>query len=96
MAKCRVSYTNEQGVHSVEVVADTLFEAVAIAVGEFRDDKTVAEPPGPETEFTVSILRKPVEHFIRLHKVQEWAQPSTRGGPAESMRRERVRKMLAS
>jgi hypothetical protein len=42
MAKCRVSYTNEQGVHSVEVTADTLFEAVALAVAEFCDDKTVA------------------------------------------------------
>ena len=44
MARCRVSYTNEQGVHSVEVTADTLSEAVALAVTEFRDDKTVAEP----------------------------------------------------
>jgi hypothetical protein len=95
MAKCRVSYTNEQGVHSVEVTADTLFEAVALAVAEFRDDKTVAEPPGPETEFSVSILRKPVEHFIRLRKVLEWAQPSSRGGPAEMVRREKVRKVLA-
>lgn len=94
MAKCRVSYTNDQGVHSIEVTADTLFEAVAQAVVEFKDDKTVAEPPGPATEFTVTILRKPVEHFIRLKKVQEWAQPSSRGGPAETLRRERVRKML--
>jgi hypothetical protein len=96
MAKCRASHTNDQGIHSVEVTADTLFEAVAQAVVEFKDDKTVAEPPGPETEFTVSILRKPVEHFIRLKKVQAWAQPSSRGGPAETLRRERVRRMLAS
>jgi hypothetical protein len=94
MAECRFSYTNEQGVHSVEVTADTLFEAVALAVAEFRDDKTVAEPPGPETEFSVSILRKPVEHLIRFRKVLEWAQPS-HGGPAEMVRREKVRKVLA-
>jgi hypothetical protein len=95
MARCRVSYVNAEGIHSVEVTADTLFEAVAQAVVEFKDDKTVSQPPGPETEFTVTILRKPVEHFINLKKVQAWAQPSTRGGPAEVMKRERVRKMLA-
>src|ERR1039457_2783818 len=30
---------------SVEVTADTLFEAVAQAVIEFREDKTVSKPP---------------------------------------------------
>ena len=95
MARCRVSYMNAEGIHSVEVTADTLFEAVAQAVVEFRDDKTVTEPPTSDTEFTVQILRKPVEHLIRLKKVQAWAQPSTRGGPVEALRRDRVRKMLA-
>jgi len=95
MARCRVSYTDRQGVHAVEVTADTLFEAVAQAVVEFKEDRKVSTPPGPETEFTVMVLRKPPEHIIRLKKVQEWAQPSTVGGPAETMRRERVPKMLS-
>lgn len=73
---------------------DTLFEAVAQAVVEFKHDKTAAEPPVLETEVTVSILRKPVEHYIRLKKVRALAQPSNRGGPAKLLRRERVRKML--
>jgi hypothetical protein len=81
--------------HSVEVTAETLFEAVAQAVVEFKQDRTVSHAPGPETDFTVLVLRKPTEHFIRLKKIQEWAQPSTVGGPAEAMRRDRVRKMLA-
>jgi hypothetical protein len=66
---------------------DTLFEAVAQAVVEFKHDKTAAEPPVLETEVTVSILRKPVEHYIRLKKVRALAQPSNRGGPAELLRR---------
>src|SRR5260221_13864862 len=88
MARCRVRYTNDQGVHSFEVTADTLFEA--------EDYKTVSEPPGSETEFTVQILRKPVEHMIRLRKIQDWAQLSSRGGQAEIVRRERLRKMLGT
>jgi hypothetical protein len=48
MATRRVSFTNEDSVHSVEVTADTLFEAVAFAIAEFRDDKTtVSQPPLP-------------------------------------------------
>lgn len=60
MVTCRVSYADQAGIHSVEVIAETLFEAVAQAVAEFKDDQTVPNPPGPETEFTVSVLRKPI------------------------------------
>ena len=96
MARCRVSYKNEDGLHSVEVNAESLYEAVAEAVAEFREDKTISELPGPGTELTVVILRKPPEHQITLARVQEWAKPSTKGGPAGVAKRERVRKMLAS
>jgi hypothetical protein len=48
------------------------------------------------TEFTVAVFRPPVEHTIRLEKVQQWMKPSTKGGPAEILRRERVRKMLGA
>lgn len=90
-----MSYTDDAGIHSVEVVAETLFEAVAQAVSEFKDDKTVPNPPGLETEFTVRVLRKPVEHFIRLKRVADWAAMSNVKGPAEALRRDRVRKLLA-
>jgi len=96
MAICRVSYTDDAGTHSVEVTAETLYEAVAQAVSEFKDDKTVPNQPGLETEFRVAVIRKPVEHFIRLRRVAEWAQTSNVKGPAEALRRERVRKLLAS
>ena len=91
-----MSYTDRDGIHSIEVNAETLFEAVAEAVVEFKDDKTVPNPPGPETEFSVKVLRKPVEHFIRLKRVAEWAEMSNAKGPADVLRRERVRKLLAS
>jgi hypothetical protein len=96
MARCRVSYKNEDGLHSVEVEAESLYEAVAEAVAKFREDKTISELPGPETELTVIILRKPPEHVITLKRVQEWAQPSTKGGPAGVTKRDRVRKMLSA
>ena len=96
MARCRVSYKNDDGLHSVEVEAESLYEAVAEAMAEFRKDQAISELPGPETELTVMVLRKPPEHQIKLRRVLEWAQPSTKGGPAGIVRRERVRKMLSA
>ena len=95
MPTCRVSYTDTEGVtHATEVDAESLYEAVALAVAEFREDGMTA-PPGPMTEFMVIVLRKPIEHRIRFKKVAEWVQPSTKGGPAEMVKREKLRKLLA-
>jgi hypothetical protein len=94
--RCRVTYKDSEGCHSVEVHAETLYEAVATAVAEFKQDRTVPNQPGSMTEFTVAVFRPPVEHTIRLEKVQQWMKPSTKGGPAEILRRERVRKMLGA
>jgi hypothetical protein len=95
MARCRVSYSDSEGNHSVEVNSETLYEAVAMAVADFKQDTTVSNPPGLETDFTVLVLRKPIEHVIRLKQIHEWATPSTKGGPAKTLKRERVRRMLA-
>ena len=46
-------------------------------------------------EFTVSILRKPVEHKVRLNQVERWAEHTVKEGPAGILRRERVRKLLS-
>ena len=95
ISRCRVSYLDQEGLdHSVEVEAESLYEAVAIAVAEFRQGEIITDTPGPMTEFCVTVLRKPIEHRIRFNKVQEWVQPSMKGGPAGVTARERVRKLL--
>jgi len=78
------------------VTAETLYEAVAQAVAEFKEDKTISTPAGPETELTVVVIRKPAEHTIRLKRVHEWAQVTNARSPVESLRRERLRTMLKS
>jgi hypothetical protein len=80
--------------HAVEVEADSLYEAVALAVAEFRQGEMTTELPGPATEFCVMVLRKPIEHRIRLDRVTKWAQPTTREGPAGITKRQRVRTLL--
>lgn len=95
VSRCQVSYTDMEGiVHAVEVEAQSLYEAVALAVAEFREDEIITATPAPMTEFCVTVLRRPVEHRVRFKKVQEWVQPTTKGGPAGIILRERLRKLL--
>lgn len=54
--------------------AESFYKVVAQAIAGFRHDKTIPNPRSPETEFNVKVKRKPVEHFIRLKRVTEWAQ----------------------
>jgi hypothetical protein len=65
----------------VEADADSLYEAVALAVAEFRKDEMNTAGAGPMTEFTVTAYRKPLEHRMRLNQVTKWAEPTTKDGP---------------
>jgi hypothetical protein len=94
-SRCRVSFTDCDGVlHGVDVDAESLYEAIAIAVAQFREDDVSPSSPGPMTEFTVAVYRNPTEHKIRLGQVAKWAELSTQEGPAGFTKRERVRRLL--
>ena len=94
-SRCRVSFTDSEGVlHGVDVDAESLYEAVAIAVAQMREDEVSPSAPPPTTEFTVTVYRNPVEHKIRLQQVQKWADPTTKEGPAGITKRKRVRALL--
>jgi len=95
ISRCRVSYLDQEGLdHAVEVEAESLYEAVAIAVAEFRQGEIMTDAPGPMTEFCVTVVRKPIEHRIRLNQVSKWAEHTTKDGPAGIMKRQRVRSLL--
>ena len=94
-SRCRVSFTDSEGVlHGIDVDAESLYEAVATAVAQFREDDVSPVSPGPMTEFTVAVYRNPTEHKIRLGQVANWAEPTTKEGPAGITKRERVRRFL--
>jgi hypothetical protein len=94
-SRCSVSYSDVEGiVHSIDVDADSLYEAVAIAVAQFRDDHLNPSAPVPMTEFTVAVHRHPTEHKIRLSQVTKWAERTTKEGPAGITTRQKVRALL--
>lgn len=93
--RCRVSYLDSRNVeHAVDVTADTLFEAAAVAVRAFREGALVEELPVPGTELRITVSPLPVEHRVRLQRVEQWAQTGTVKSPVEMLRRERVRELL--
>ena len=95
MARCRVSFTDSEKLeHAVEVEAGSLYEAVALAVADFRQDPLLKDGPGANTEFTVAVLKSPPEHRIRLNQVEKWAEHTVKEGPAGIVKRERVRTLL--
>jgi hypothetical protein len=94
-ARCAVSFVDTDGIsHTARVQAESLYEAVARAVAEFRRDRLVPSP-SLTTEFTVAIERPPVEHRIRLNQVASWAEATTRDGPAGMVKRQRVKALLS-
>jgi hypothetical protein len=93
--RCRVTYLDSGNVeHVVEVTADSLFEAAAAAVKAFREGALVDELPGAGTELRITVLPFPVEHRVRLRRVEQWCQTGTVKSPVEKLRRERVRELL--
>jgi hypothetical protein len=93
--RCRVSFTDSEGVvHSIDVDAESLYEAVAIAVAQLREDDISPSNPGPMTEFTVAVYKNPAEHKIKLGQVLKWAEHTVREGPAGITKRQRVRTLL--
>ena len=93
--RCRVSYLDSRNIeHAVDVTADSLFEAAAVAVRAFRDGALVDELPAAGTELRIAVFPLPVEHRVRLQRVEQWAQTGTVKSPVEMLRRERVRELL--
>ena len=94
-SRCRVSFSDSEGVlHGIDVEAESLYEAVAVAVAQFREDELNRTIPGPLTEFTVLVYRNPTEQKIRLSQVTKWAEHTTKDGPAGVTKRQKIRQLL--
>ena len=94
-ARCAVSFTDSDGIaHTAHVQAESLYEAVAVAVAEFRRDSLVPAPAST-TEFIIAIERPLIEHRIRLNQVTKWAESTTKEGPAGMTKRQRVKSLIS-
>ena len=88
---CTVSFTDHEGIrHAVTVQAETLYEAVVLAVRAFREHDCV---PGPASTMEVEARSPAVTHTVRLAKVHDWLNGACRS-PNEKLVKERLKGMM--
>lgn len=90
MASCIVSYLDTSGIrHSVEVEAESLYEAAALAVRAFR--RHDCEPRGLE-QLEVE-MRSSVTHMLTIKRLEEWLAGACKN-PREAVVKERLRELV--
>jgi len=90
MAACIVSYVDAEGLrHSVEVEAETLYEAAVLAVRTFKQHYS---EPGELSKIDVEI-RSVITHTVTLKKIHSWLQDGAKS-PKEAVTKERLRSLI--
>ncbi len=88
---CRVSFEDSERIrHSVEVEADSLFEAAVVALARFRSADVGV---GLAATFDVAVSEPVITHTIRLARVRAWLESGGRT-PKEQATKVRLRGML--
>lgn len=89
-----MSLTDSQGIkHTVEVTADSLFEAAAMALAVFKKDGWT-DPVGSAARLEVQVREPAVTHTVSVLQIQRWLQGAT-PSPNERVRKDKLRALLA-
>jgi hypothetical protein len=90
VASCIVSYLDTEGLrHTVEVDAQSLYEAAVLAMQRFKQHNC---EPGTVSKLEIEI-RSSIIHTVTPKKVQEWLQGGAKT-PKEAVLKERLRSLL--
>lgn len=81
--------------HTVEVSAESLYEAAGLALEAFRLAPFIDPDPGPASRLEVQVKSPAVTHTVTVLQLQQWvASGST--DPRDGMRKKRVAASLSS
>ena len=95
LRKCRVSYYDPNGVeHTVEVTADSLYEAVAQGLRVFRHNDWIKEVRRGRTAISVAVTYPEVQHKVNVQDFERWLESQGRT-PAEMSLKARLRELLS-
>jgi hypothetical protein len=90
---CTVSCEDSDGhQHSLEVTAETLYEALAKALAAFKRHEWVGQIGRGHT-ITVRVQQPAVEHRVRILEFEKWLETNGKS-PAEMMLKSRLRSIL--
>ena len=91
---CRVSFTDSEGIeHAAEVEAETLYEAVGMAIARLETTPDGVMSISAHGPFTVEIRNPSTKHTVPLVSFARWLNEPY-GLPQERARRERIKKLL--
>ncbi len=90
---CTVSFIGHDGIrHSVNIQAETLYEAVVLAIRAFREHECA---PGSGSQLEVEARSPSVTHSVSMAKVQDWLQSSAKS-PSDKIMKDRLKAWLGS
>ena len=93
---CKITIQDMEGViHTVEVTAGSLCEAVALGMAAIRTDEWVTGIAQGLNAVKVRVMNVPVEHEVRLMDFTKWLD-RTGGSPREIVDRLRIRSILGT
>ena len=93
---CRVRFRDARGVeHSVQVSAQSLYEAVAQALRVFRENEWAEPMEHSAAALVINIKEPEVEHRVLIKDFQNWLKSAPRS-PAEMALKSRLRNVLGN
>lgn len=92
---CLVTFQDSRGSrHTVEVSANSLYEAVVLGYGELKKNRLLEDLPGPATRLEVEVREPVVRHSVTLLHVQRWLDEQSTN-PSMQARKQQLKAMLA-
>jgi hypothetical protein len=90
---CTVSFMSPSGIsHSVEIEAETLYEAAGVGLARLKKDGWV-EGLGPGTRLEIQVREPASIHTLSVQQLHRWIESVT-ASPAGVLRRARVKQLL--
>ena len=81
--------------HSIEVTAETLYEAIATALAALQQDNWVGEIGQGFATVSVLVQQPPIKHEVKMKDFVSWLGRQGRS-PAEVVLKQKIEKILAT
>jgi hypothetical protein len=91
---CTVSFTGPSGVrHSVEVTAESIYEAAALGVSALKNSGWV-DAIAPGTELEIEVRESATCHRLTVQQIRRWCD-GVAVSPDETLKKRRLKQLLA-
>jgi hypothetical protein len=91
---CTVSFTGPSGVrHSVEVTAESIFEAAALGVSALKNSGW-ADAIAPGTDLEIEVREPATCHRLTVQQIRRWCD-GVAVSPDDTLKKRRLKQLLA-